>query len=51
MSTVRRLVAARPGGDDVAQSQYLGSAEVFRPPRRAGFDEADQAVGEVACVE
>jgi hypothetical protein len=40
-----------PGGDDVAQSQYLGSAEVFRSLRRAGIDEADQAVGEVACVE
>ena len=40
-----------PGGDDVAQRKYLGSAEVFRPAGRAGFYEADQALGEVACVK
>jgi hypothetical protein len=40
-----------PVGDDVAQREYLGSAEVFCPAGRADLAEADQALGEVAGVQ
>lgn len=45
------VAGGSPGGDDIAQGKHLGPAEVFRPPGRAGVDEAGQALGEVAGVE